>query len=65
VYRIDATLGQFLALLEVAPLAFVAFKRWSSSSAERPASGGAGLKCRRDGYRGRVAHATRSAAQRR
>lgn len=50
VYRLDATMGQFLALLVVTPLAFVAFKRWGSSSAERPASAGAGaLKCRRDG----------------
>ena len=28
VYRLDATLGRFLALLVVTPLAFVAFKRW-------------------------------------
>jgi hypothetical protein len=64
VYRLAATLGRFLALLVVTPLAFVAFKRWSFSSAERRASGGAGaLKRRRDGYRARVAHATRTAGQ--
>jgi hypothetical protein len=58
--------GGALALLVVTPLAFVAFKRWSFHSAERPASGGAAaLRCRRDGYRARVAYATRSAGQRR
>ena len=39
VYRPAATLGRFLALLAVTPLAFFAFKRWSFSSAERRAPG--------------------------
>jgi hypothetical protein len=66
VYRLDATLGQFLALLVVTPLAFVAFRRWSFQlwRAGRIGRPGA-LMCRRVGYRARVAHATRSAGQRR